>query len=352
MIRIDEIYNNTFWPYIQKQLPLTRMFYCDPPGKSDPEHLCNYGSDITEHNYIILHDQEPIHLDIHMSLFEDTVRRNKDLNYGNGPLHKAIITSEYCSEDVVFLEKEYGWKSYYYFFHGWAALDWYRGYHRTFLHQPKNIQYTFLCPNNIVGGKRSHRLELFDELAKRNLLNTNLVSMPAVCPYEGITVKDYINSDVKLPLVIDSFDNHANNSHQITLWKQASESLIQVVTETVFLGDKNHLTEKTFKPIVMQQPFVIAGCKGSLEYLRKYGFETFSSVWDESYDTLPDDQRIAAIGNLLQELEHSNCREWLSEQCAPIVEHNFNHFYGGAFEKILWEEITDMLEQLENDFCI
>jgi hypothetical protein len=361
MIRIDEIYNNTFWPYIQKQLPLTRMFYCDPPGKSDPEHLCNYGSDITEHNYIILHDQEPIHLDIHTSLFEDAERRNKDLNNGKGPSCKAIITSEYLSEDVEYLKEHYGYNHYYYFFHGWAALDWYRGYDKTFLLTPfdhRNIKKTFLFPNNIVGGKRKHRLALLKELEKRHLINNNFISCPAVCPYENISVTDLFKQysidpiETDLPLTFDNFDNHAHNSHQITMWDQSASSLLQVVSETMFYGNKLHLTEKTFKPIVMQQPFVLASCKGSLEYLRKYGFETFSSVWDESYDTLPDDLRITAIGNLLQELEHSNCREWLSEQCSPIVEHNFNHFYGGAFESILWDELNHMLEQIKNDFCI
>ena len=337
------------------------MFYCDPPGKSDPEHLFNYGSDVNEYNYILLHDQEPIHLDIHTLLFEDTVRRNKDLNFANGPLNKAIITSEYNSKDVEFLKKEYAWKSYYYFFHGWAALDWYRGYDKTFLStsfEQRNIKQTFLFPNNIVGGKRKHRLELIKELEKRHLIDNNFISCPAACPYENISVTDLCKQysidpiETDLPLAFDKFDNHAHNSHQITMWNQSASSLLQVVSETLFYGNKLHLTEKTFKPIVMQQPFVLASCQGSLQYLKNYGFETFSSIWDESYDTLPDEKRIQAIGSLLEDLEHSNCRQWLHEQCAPIVEHNFNHFYRGGFEKILWQELTDMLEQLANDFCI
>ena len=52
MIRIDEIYNNTFWPYIQKNMPKTRMFLCDPPGRSDIESLHNFGKDNADNNYI------------------------------------------------------------------------------------------------------------------------------------------------------------------------------------------------------------------------------------------------------------------------------------------------------------
>ena len=52
MLRIDEIYNNTFWTYIKHHIPLTRAFFCDPPGTSAPENLHNYGNNVTELNYI------------------------------------------------------------------------------------------------------------------------------------------------------------------------------------------------------------------------------------------------------------------------------------------------------------
>jgi len=360
MIRIDEIYNHTFWPYLQKNLPFTRLFYCDPPGKSDPEHLYNYGEDVNEHNYILFHDQEPIHLDIHTPLFDDAERRNRDLNHGAGPNYKAIITSEYASDNVESLKTSRGWKYYYYFFHGWAALDWYRGYDKTFLYQQfdsRSIERLFLFPNNIVGGKRKHRLSLLQELEKRNMLADNFVSCPAVCPYENISIDALCEKynipkiQSRLPMSIDSFEDHANNSHQITLWDQANTSLLQVVGETVFYGNKKHLTEKTFKPIVMQQPFILASCAGSLDYLKMYGFETFNSVWDESYDVADDDVRCSRIASLLEELHYADWQH-LQEQCAPIVEHNFNHFYSGAFEKILWKEMESMLEQIANDFCI
>ena len=91
------------------------MFYCDPPGTSHPDNLLNHGADTAEYNYILLHDQEPIHLDIHTELFEDTVRRNRDLNHGSGPKNCAIVHSEYNSYDVEQLEQKYNWQSYYYF---------------------------------------------------------------------------------------------------------------------------------------------------------------------------------------------------------------------------------------------
>jgi hypothetical protein len=335
MIRIDEIYNNIFLQLIQ-QKEYQCIHYFDPFGSTSFKDLCTVPKFTDVGKHFLFWDQEPLHLDVHQSTLEQYREE-----FSDDPT--VLISSEYNSDDINLICNRYNFEQCYYFFHGWASLDWYRGYNKSFLHQPKNIKHTFLCPNNIVGGKRQHRLTLLNELAKRDLVNTNIISFPATCPYEGIKVQDQLDYDVELPLTFDNFDNYANNSHQITMWKQAAESLVHVVTETSYSGKKNHLTEKTFKPIVLKQPFILVSNQGSLEYLRRYGFKTFEGIWDESYDTLPDNQRISAIGNLLQELEHSNSREWLSEQCAPIVQHNYDWFYSGKFEQVLWDELLNMV---------
>ena len=121
---------------------------------------------------------------------------------------------------------------------------------------------------------------------------------------------------------------------------------LTVVSETVAQGTRQHLTEKTFKPICQQTPFILVATSGALEYLRSYGFRTFDSVWDESYDLEPDTQRrVARIGQLLQELNELDQpkRQHLYEQAIPIVQHNFNHFYGGGFERILQKEMAEMI---------
>lgn len=338
MIRIDEIYNNIFVPII-KDHPNKSCHWFDPFGSTDFIDICDVPKTVAGKRWVFW-DQEPVHQDRAKQFFDQFIPAYNI----NGHSNISIVTSEYNSKDVQWVCDTYGLESAYYFFHGWAALDWYRGYNRTFLHQPKNIQHTFLCPNNLVGGKRQHRITLLNELAKRNLVNTNLISFPATCPYEGLAVKDYIDYELPLPLIIDDFNNHANNSHEITMWGQAACSLLQVVTETSYTGNKQHLTEKTFKPVVLKQPFILVSNRGSLEYLRRYGFETFSSVWDESYDSLPDDERIEAIADLLLELEHAD-RASIQKQCEPIVQHNYDWFYSGKFEQVLWDELLSMVSQ-------
>lgn len=103
------------------------------------------------------------------------------------------------------------------------------------------------------------------------------------------------------------------------------ESLIYIVTETV--GNYPHvfLTEKTWKAMISNMPFMIVGAPNSLKYLKNNGFKTFDSIWDESYDEIENlFERIDRITDVLAELSTQNLNE-LFQKCIPIVEHNFLH---------------------------
>ena len=351
-----------------------RLFFCEPFGRSDPDSLVNYGSDdIPEHNYTLLFDQEPIHLNIHTATFKELIKKNMDLhdnvefrkkkNFPYRPLG-SIITSERDSENVQALCKRFNWQHYYYFFHGWAALDWYRGYDKTFLIQPwqqRTITKTFLAPNRIIAGERQHRLEMLYWIFKLGMTH-NHISCPEMCPAENISIMDAIQPlrsqypDIEtvfgqqsLPINFAGETDHPMHSCWLSLFDQSAESLLYLVTETVATGRRHHLTEKTFKPIALGMPFVIVGTQGSLRYLRSYGFKTFGDLWDESYDNEPDDsKRIEKIAHTLKLLDDlGEYRQAIFDSAADIVKHNWNHFYGGGFEAILWQELKDMLNELE-----
>ena len=391
MIRIDEIYNNTFWPWIKKHHPGVRLWWCEPFGRTDADSLVNYGSDdIHEHNYTLLWDQEPIHLNVHVPTFESLVEKNSDFakvwqgkqrnqeNLHNKlrkitdlapwiPKEKkfgSIITSERDSDTVDAVCKKFGWHSYYYFFHGWAALDWYRGYNKTFLITPwqeRTITQTFLAPNRIVAGEREHRLEMLYWIFKLGMSN-NHVSCPSICPAENIAILDAVQplrdkypdietvfAEQALPRNFEGEIDHPMHSCWLSLFDESAESLLYLVTETVATGRRHHLTEKTFKPIALGMPFMIVGTQGSLRYLRSYGFRTFGDLWDESYDDEPDDhKRIEKIAQTLKMLDGlEEHRQDIFDSAQEIIEHNWNHFYNGGFEQILWQELQDMLNELE-----
>ena len=350
------------------------MFMCEPFGRSDPDSVVNYGSDtIHEHNYIFCFDQEPIYLKMHQATFNKVQSYNIDITHDvtvpkfitRKQVAGFLLTSERDSEYVNSVCSRFKWKPLYYFFHGWAALDWYRGYDKTFLIKPvqqRKITKTFLAPNRIVAGERKHRLEMLYYIFKQNLTH-NHISCPAVCPAENISIIDAVLPLVKkypdieqvfaaqtLPINFENETDHPMHSCWLSLFDQAAESLLYLVTETVATGQRHHLTEKTFKPIALGMPFIIVGTKGSLEYLRSYGFRTFEGIWDESYDTAEDNVRIERIASLLRSLDElpTDAKQDLFEQCHDVIKHNWNHFYNGGFEAVLWQELTEMLNGIKS----
>ena len=379
MIRIDEIYSNTFWPWIKKNLPGMRMFFCDPFGHTQKENLYNFGDDnITERSFVYFHDQEPIQFDTYRPLFSHVVSSNFDLISNREVFHdtdfkKTKKNSQFVSHVVVSEKGEnlkkltdtYSWIPHYYFFHGWACLDWYRGYNYTFLFPPPSQRdqprHSFMCPNRIMGGERDHRVLFLYHTVRASIANAK-ISCPRLCPDQQTDILDLcakyahrypdiqqVLEQADLPWNFEGESGSPMSSCWLTNFEEATNSLVYVPTETVYFGKRLHLTEKTFKAITLGMPFVLVATAGSLEYLRSYGFKTFGGVWNEDYDLEQDDfLRLEKIVALLKDLDSSTPRELeqIRKACLPAVQHNWDHFYHGGFEKILWQELQTMLHGL------
>ena len=326
--------------------PDVGLHWFDPFGSVQIEHIVNIPPvDHVAKQRIIFWDQEPLHRDL-FSAFMDQFR-----SVYLGPV--LLVTSEQASEDVTWAKNTYGIESAYYFFHGWAALDWYRGYNHSFLWPQwpaREIARKLFCANNIIGGRRQHRVRLLSAMASKHLLDGNLISFPDRCPYSQESADDLCDSLgvdrlPNLPLVIDRVTNHANDSHRIDFGSYATQCFCHVVTETVYQGAKLHLTEKTFKPIVLQQPFLLLAPRHSLAYLRSYGFKTFDAIWDETYDSLPDNERTMAVLDVMEEINSWSSQTVVDNQAkiAHVVAHNHEWFYGG-FQDLLWQELCCMVK--------
>ena len=105
-------------------------------------------------------------------------------------------------------------------------------------------------------------------------------------------------------------------------------SWVSVVVESRYF-DYEHsvfISEKTYKPIACMQPFIIVGARGSLRYLKKLGYKTFSPYIDESYDELPDEERFVAIINAIKQIESIEDKVGWLNGMRDILEHNFELF--------------------------
>jgi hypothetical protein len=274
-----------------------------------------------------------------------------------------ILANSEHSDFKNYLLENYKFKNLYYFFHGFAALDWYRGHYALNYDKPvvKEYKHDFLSFNRIINNDRSYRIYFVSKLKELGLLDHGQVSFNVTDNLFDDWQDEVADPNSKLSehakqhaehhltnidkLVIDNPQLPGSASADIP---RGNDAFWHIVTETVFYYDKLHLTEKIFKPIVSKQPFMLLAAPGNLAYLKNYGFKTFDSVIDESYDSIQDnDLRTEAVVRQL----YWYCNLSLGEktdiikQLEPIIEHNFNHFYG-EFRHIITRELLDNTKTL------
>ena len=160
-----------------------------------------------------------------------------------------------------------------------------------------------------------------------------------------------------LPLTVDIGDPFAAiwapNLNQFFVQPQLfpyDDSYVNVTSETFFFADDLlFLSEKTFKPLVYLQPFLLVGNAGSLQALRAMGFRTFGTIFDEGYDAIPDHgDRLHAVyaeAARVASLTPAAARD-LYASVLPDLEHNFHRLVGGrfAFDAVI-EEIAALVAE-------
>jgi hypothetical protein len=255
----------------------------------------------------------------------------------------------------------------YYFFHGFAALDWFRD--SRYINDTKDIEHVFLCLNHLVRHERSYRISLLARLVHQDILHHGIVSfhgstddckkeledphtkIPKACQS---LIEHSLMHKHDLPLLVDqsSMDGSASahfGHQEHSLWQQ---SFLHIVNETVFYEPKLHLTEKIFKPIISSRPFLLVSAPGNLQYLKNYGFQTFDRWWDESYDRIQDPSaRLDAISQQLTDVCRKPRAQLLEmfKDMRSVLEHNKKHFFG-EFRKIIVEELVDNFEHCLNQW--
>lgn len=266
----------------------------------------------------------------------------------------SIIANSEKSQLKKNLFKKYQYFDWYFFFHGYAALDWFRDF--KYLNQSViKIDKLFICLNHLLTNNRSYRLNLLNELKKNELDNRGYVSAPNLSkdiikqevfnPYTRLSDKskrDIFNNlyPTAQPMILDKYNDLQVASADIADYIYSLSSLWNIVTETVFYDNKLHLTEKIFKPIVLKRPFMLVSAPGNLKYLKEYGFQTFDKWINEDYDNeLDPDIRIKKIVNELSRIKNNNLEEMYYEM-KPVLEFNHNHFFG-KFKELIVDETID-----------
>ena len=197
-----------------------------------------------------------------------------------------------------------------------------------------SLQRTFTCLS------RTHqwwRATALADLHRRGLLDDSYWSYnPHItvgntiedCPIEidTLNIREYLTLFMQNgPYSADDLAPEQHNDHTVTVAEHYRNAYCNIVFETLFDADGSggaFLSEKTFKPIKHGQPFVVAGCAGTLQVLRDLGYRVFDSVIDTTYDTIQDNtRRWIALRGVIESIAHGDL-DAFRKKCRADVEHN------------------------------
>jgi hypothetical protein len=230
----------------------------------------------------------------------------------------------------------------YYWAHALIARDWFRFAQLDQDLKQKNIQSDFLIYNRAWSGTREYRLKFAELLIKSNLHHHCRMGFNDI---DGIHYSDHKFSNPAMQVCGTDLAGHFDKNNSLPTasadycTRDYQQTAIEVVLETLFDDSRLHLTEKSLRPIACGQPFILAATAGSLAYLRSYGFKTFSSVFDESYDTISDPvERLGAIVNLMNNIKNSPNRLEMYQQLQAIADFNQQRFFSSEFHQQVVDE--------------
>jgi len=195
--------------------------------------------------------------------------------------------------------------------------------------EKKQKPYRFLFLN---GRSRPHRRALINEFEQRGLLSRALwTNLDAHAGPVHLLPSEY---------EVEQFQPHMNTSesgfvkNQLfnNLWGEIYirpepyiDTYFSVVTETVFDYPHSFRTEKIAKPLTQGHPWIAVANAGFYRDMHDLGFQTFSPVIDESFDTIDNGaDRIARIAAVVDDLCSQDMLQLLAA-CESVCKYNQQH---------------------------
>ena len=119
---------------------------------------------------------------------------------------------------------------------------------------------------------------------------------------------------------------HTKNSY--LLHREYKHFLVELVCETYYTGRTFFPTEKTWRPIILETPFIVQGPQWYLHRLRDMGFQTFDRWWDEGYSEDPADHQPHEIVKVINQLKTKSITELskMYTEMQPVLAHNKKRF--------------------------
>jgi hypothetical protein len=136
---------------------------------------------------------------------------------------------------------------------------------------------------------------------------------------------------------------HLDNSiSSIEPWEIYNRTYYSILVETLGTGNCYLMAEKIGKCLHARRLFVHFGVAHWLKKLRSFGFKTFDSIIDESYDEIEDDivrwRRAFEQVIWLSQQNHAD----ILQKVKSVLDHNHNRLYEFRQEK--FDQMRHMIE--------
>ena len=326
---------------------------------------------------IICHDQEPLNFDYYThdqiaTVVIEFFTKNNLLSLANLKLvnHRAsmhirgaatpssanffdktlLLHSELNSAEV----EKYAAADFipvYYWSHAVVSKDWFRyAQHDPKLNfDPSLITHDFLIYNRAWAGTREYRLCFTKQIVETGLTQHCNMSFNAWDTNVHYSQHQFANPAFQITR-FDLEECFPTNTHDASASADYNNQDYQhcgmeIVLETLFDDARWHLTEKTLRPIACGKPFMLMGTAGSLQYLKSYGFQTFGSVIDESYDTISNSHdRLQAVVAEMQRISQltPDKKIHLWTQLHKIAQHNKSIFFENLQTQVIDEYVVNL----------
>jgi hypothetical protein len=153
------------------------------------------------------------------------------------------------------------------------------------------------------------------------------------------------------PMAADSdllLNAHDQNFLYNVEW--AYDTCFDLISETggFSLTNTPVVSEKFFKSVYFKRPFMINGDAGSLRLIKKFGFNTFRNLFDESYDDYPNlfDRQSCIIDNIRRVMNDNAALMQSIRSCRDNLEYNYDLLMGvGKLEGIVARMLDEELSQ-------
>lgn len=220
--------------------------------------------------------------------------------------------------------------------------------------QLKNKQFT--CLNRTP---RFHRSTLIHGLRSQSLMDEGFISnghrgeygvdtITSTTPYARAVREDMLQRGMIPVMTLDQYQFTNNRPKSLPafpneLWR----TYYDIVSETGVVYyhpdplDLSLVTEKTVKSILMMRPFMINGGPHCLKTLKKWGFKTYDSIFDESYDAIENliDRQEIIVNNVKRYVDKYSELEDNINQSTDVLRFNRNHLLTMDHEQLLINEL-------------